>query len=179
MFDGKSLHGWKSINFGGEGEVHVDEGELILDMGTSMTGIVYKGELPKTNYEVELEAKRVEGIDFFCGLTFPVADSHCSFIVGGWAGAVVGISSIDGRDASMNETTTYMKFDKDTWYRIRVRVTAERIQTWIDDKPVVDQDIRNRKISTRRESDPSKPFGICTWETKAALRGIRVRELPK
>jgi hypothetical protein len=36
-----------------------------------------------------------------------------TFICGGWGGAVVGISSIDGQDASMNETTKYIKFEDD------------------------------------------------------------------
>jgi hypothetical protein len=48
------------------------------------------------NYEIKLEAKKVTGNDFFCGMTFPVGDSFCSFIVGGWGGPVVGLSSIDG-----------------------------------------------------------------------------------
>ena len=75
---------------------------------------------------------RVDGIDFFCGLTFPVADSHASFIVGGWGGTVVGISSIDGMDASENATTKYVKFQLKRWYKIRIRVTPTSIQAWID-----------------------------------------------
>lgn len=177
LFDGQSLDGWKITNFGGEGEVLAEDGKLILEMGNSLTGVTYRGELPKTNYEVEFDAQRMEGIDFFCGFTFPVADSHCSFIVGGWAGAVVGLSSIDGKDASMNETTRYMKFENNRWYHVSVRVTPERITCTLDGKVVVDQDIRDRKITTRREVDPSKPFGFSAWETKAALKNIRLREL--
>ena len=70
---------------------------------------------------------RVEGSDFFVGLTFPVRDSHASLIVGGWAGSVVGISSIDGRDASENETTEVMKFKNGQWYKFRLRVRADRL----------------------------------------------------
>jgi hypothetical protein len=129
------------------------------------------------NYEASLEAMRMDGIDFFCALTFPVADSHCSFIVGGWAGSVVGLSSIDGRDASENETTRYMSFKDNQWYRIRVRVTEEKIEAWIDDQQVVNQPTKGRRIGTRIEVELSKPFGICAWETRAALRNIRVRRL--
>jgi len=155
----------------------VAEKRILLDFGDSLTGIVYTRPLPKQDYEIRLEAMRVDGIDFFCGLTFPVAESHCSLIVGGWAGAVVGLSSIDGRDASENETTQYRKFDEGKWYRLRVRVTAERIQCWIDDQQVIDQDIRGRRISTRAEVEPSRPLGIAAWQTKAALRGIEFRRL--
>lgn len=177
LLDGKSLAGWKSAQFGGEGEVTVEDGKLRLAMGDTLTGVTYTGTLPKTNYEIRLQAMRVEGIDFFCGLTFPVADSHCSLIVGGWAGAVVGLSSIDGKDASENETTKFMKFETGRWYRIRVRVTPTRITAWIDDKEIVDQVITGRRITTRNEVDLSKPLGISAWQTKAALRDIQLRLL--
>jgi len=179
LFDGKSLEGWKITNFGGEGEVHVENGQLTLEFGSSMTGVTYTKQFPKTNYELRFEAMQVEGIDFFCGTTFPVGDSYCSFIAGGWAGAVVGLSNIDNRDASDNETTSYMTFKNGQWYRIRIRVTPERISAWIDDKKVIDQVITDRKISTRPETDLSKPLGIAAWETRAALKNIEVRTLPE
>lgn len=179
LFDGRSLGDWKPSNFGGEGAVTVADKQLVLHFGDSLTGIVYTKPFPKQDYEIRLDAMRVDGNDFFCGLTFPVAESHCSFVVGGWAGAVVGLSCIDGRDASENDTTQYMKFDEGHWYCIRVRVTAERIQCWIDDRRVVDQDLRGRRISIRAEVEPSKPLGIAAWQTKAALRRIEFRPLTK
>ena len=180
LFDGKSLDGWKVVEFGGDGEVNVEEGRILMKMGNSLTGVTYAGDdLPKSNYEIELEAMRVEGIDFFCGLTFPVGDSHCSFIVGGWAGAVVGLSSIDNKDASENETTQYITFKTGPWYRVRVRVTDDNISAWIDDKQVVDQKIKDRKVSTRNEVDLSKPLGLSAWQTTAAVRDIKLRKLSK
>lgn len=178
LFDGKSLDGWKVPEFGGDGEVVVKDGQIVLEFGESLTGITYaKKDFPKTAYEIRLQAQRVDGIDFFCGLTFPVADSHCSFIVGGWAGAVVGLSSIDGKDASENETTKYMAFKTGKWYSIRVRVTDQNISCWIDKQKIVDQNITGRKITTRNEVDLSKPLGISAWQTKAALRNIEFRKL--
>ena len=180
LFDGKSLDGWNVVEFGGDGEVKVDDGRIVMKMGNSLTGITHKrDDLPTTNYEIHLEAMRVEGIDFFCGLTFPVKDSHCSFIVGGWAGAVVGLSSIDGKDASENDTTKYITFESGRWYKIRVRVTDENISAWIDDKQVVDQGIKDRKVTTRNEVDLSKPLGLSAWQTTSAIRGIKLRQLPE
>ena len=46
----------------------------------------------------------MKGGDFFATLTFPVDDSFCTFVTGGWGGDIVGLSSIDGWDASDNET---------------------------------------------------------------------------
>ena len=178
LFDGKTLAGWKKTNFGGEGDIDISKGELTLGFGNSMTGITYdKDDLPKTNYELRLKAVKLDGNDFFCGITFPVANSHCSFIVGGWGGGVVGISSIEDRDASENETTTYMNFPHGKWYKIRVRVTPNNISTWINGKNIGSVNIDGRKISTRNEVDLNKPLGFSTWETRAALKDIQIREI--
>jgi predicted dehydrogenase len=53
----------------------------------------------------------------------------------------------------------------------------ERIEAWIDDKRVVNQDIRSRQVDTRIEVELSKPLGIASWETRAAVRNIRLRML--
>jgi len=178
LFDGETLTNWKITNFGGEGDVTVEDGQIEMDFGSSITGITFTGkELPRTNYEVSLEAKKVDGNDFFCALTFPVEKSYCSFVVGGWGGAVVGLSSIDDNDASSNATQRFINFDYDRWYKIRVRVTPQNISTWIDNKQVVDQDIVGHKISTRGEVDLSTPLGIAAYETRSALRKIRIRNL--
>ncbi|MHB0957291.1 MAG: 3-keto-disaccharide hydrolase [Pirellulaceae bacterium] len=178
LFDGKSLAGWKVTNFGGQGEVLVEDGSIVMNMGSSLTGITYEGkDFPKSDYAIQLEARRLDGVDFFSTLTFPVKDSFCSLVVGGWAGAVVGLSCIDHADASQNETTRYMKFNKGQWYRIRVEVCGDHIQAWIDDERVVDLDTRGRKLSTRMEVRLSEPLGITSWDTRAALRNIQYRVL--
>jgi len=181
LFNGKTLDGWKKTKFGGEGDVLIKDGQLILESGVDLTGVTWtkKDKLPLTNYEVYIEAKRVDGSDFFCGLTFPVKKKPCSLIVGGWGGGVCGLSSIDGGDASENETTTYKSFKKGQWYKIRLRVTDKRIEAWIDGKQIVDQDIVKRKIDIRIEVELSKPFGLATWQTTAAIRKLQVRKLTK
>ncbi|EAQ78410.1 3-keto-disaccharide hydrolase [Blastopirellula marina] len=179
LFDGKTLGDWKSVNFGGEGEVSVSDGAILMAQGVNLTGATYQKAPPKTNYEIRFEAKRLEGIDFFAGLTFPVEDSFCSWIVGGWGGAVVGLSSIDGKDASQNETTKYMGFDDNRWYRFRLKVTPEKIAGWIDDKLVIDQNIKDRKITTRNEVTDSQPLGFSAWQSTAAIRKIEIRDVGK
>ena len=176
LFDGQSLKGWRVTDFAGRGDVRVDNGAIILEMGV-MTGITCTNELPRLNYEVDLEASRVDGSDFFCGLTFLVGENPCSLIVGGWGGGVVGLSSLDGEDAAHNETTHYMNFEKGRWYRIRLRVTGTAIQAWIDAEKVVDIATAGRRISIRSEVELSRPLGISSWSTTAALRNIRIRRL--
>ena len=179
LFDGKTLDGWRVTDFGGTPEeVHVEAGTLVLDMGSAgMSGVTRTREVPKVDYEVQMEAMRVQGSDFFCGLTFPVKDAFCSLIVGGWGGSLIGISSFDGMDASENETTTSMEFENGRWYTLRLRVTDGRLQAWIGDKRVIDARPGERRIGVRLEMENSKPFGLSTWHTKAAFKDIRLRLL--
>src|SRR5262249_23284080 len=129
------------------------------------------------NYEVSVEAMRVDGSDFFCGLTVPIADSWASLIVGGWGGSVCGVSSLDGQDAANNETSTVHSFDNGRWYKTASRILSDKLQAWIDDKQIVDVETTGRRISTRAESDASRPFGLASYQTTAAVRNIRVRSL--
>jgi hypothetical protein len=178
LFDGETMKDWKKTNYGGEGDVQVTKGQILMEFGYSMSGVTYTGKaLSKTNYEIRVDAVKLDGNDFFCGMTFPVTDSYCSFIVGGWGGAVVGLSSLDGLDASENETTRYMTFDHNKWYRMRVRVEPHQIRCWINRKLVVYQNIEGRTITTRNEVNLNQPLGFATWETRAALKNIQVREL--
>lgn len=178
LFDGKTLKDWEITSFGGEGQVVVKNGVIEMGMGSPLTGITYLGKIPTCDYEVRLQAMRIEGIDFFSTVTFPVNDSFCSLVVGGWAGPVVGISCVDLFDASENETTTYHKLESKKWYRIRIRVRKNRIQAWIDDKEVVDLETTGRKLSTRAEVSLNEPFGIACYQTRAGIRKIELRELP-
>src|SRR5262245_27371660 len=174
LFDGNSLKGWRVTDFGGHGEVNLESDSVILNMGNPFTGISYTNDFPKMNYEIAFDAMRVMGSDFFCGLTVPVEDSWCSLIVGGWGGSLVGISSLNGMDASENETTKFVSFDTGKWYRIRMRVTEGRIETWIDNEKKIDVDTSEKKISLRPgEIELSKPFGIAAWQTSSALREIK------
>jgi hypothetical protein len=178
LFDGKTLTNWEVTKFSGEGPVTVKDGQITLASGNSLTGITWAGPaLPTTNYEIALQAMRVSGSDFFAGVTFPVADSFCSLILGGWGGSVVGLSSINGMDASENETSQSMTFEQGRWYNIRIRVTPARIEAWLDDRQIVDVGLQGNKVTTRIEVEASEPLGVASWRTTAALRDLRLRRL--
>lgn len=188
LFNGKSLEGWTITDFAGHGEVTVERNfragtnapspAIIMEMGAALTGIHWTNSPPNGEYELSLEALKIEGSDFFCGLTFPVGDGHCSFIVGGWGGGLVGISSVDGMDASENETTKFRSFDKNRWYKIRVRVTKKKLEAWIDEEQLVDLDTRDRKMTVRAgEIELSQPLGVASFQTRAAIRNVRLQLL--
>jgi len=174
LFDGKTLDGWKITEYGTGGPVLVLDGKLVLNYGDGCTGVTWEKEFPKVNYEVTLAAQKTSGIDFFCGMTFPVNDEFCSLIVGGWGGPLVGLSCIDGEDAAHNQTKILKKFEKNVWYKIRLRVDNEKITAWVDDEKLVDFAYTGHKLSLRAEVGLSKPFGLFTWETTGEIRNIRL-----
>jgi 3-keto-disaccharide hydrolase len=176
LFDGRTLRGWKQSDFTGSGKVRVDNGSIVLGSGY-MTGITWTNTPPRKDYEISLEAMRIEGSDFFCGLTFPFGDSACSLIVGGWGGSLVGLSSLDYADAANNESTKFMPFENGRWYKIRLRVKSDRITAWVDNKELVNIETTGRKVSIRLECEPSLPLGVATWSTTAAIKQIKLRYL--
>lgn len=181
LFNGKDLSGWRTNDFGGAGEVKVENGQISIGAGVALTGIRRSSDvdLPRSNYEVHVQAMKGEGNDFFCGLTFPVKDSHATLVVGGWGGSLVGLSSIDGMDASENEYTQYMRFDDNKWYNIRLRVTDRRIQAWIEGEKMIDANIEGRRVSMRPgEIEDAVPFGISTYQTAALVKEVKIRTIP-
>ena len=184
LFDGKTLKGWKLCNYAGIGEVKVNSetGALRVTRGEILSGIRIdnfdKRKLPKVNYELSLEARRVEGEDFFCCLTFPHKKTHASFVLGGWGGSVCGISSIDFMDAMENSTMTVRDFDQGKWYKLRLLVTDNRFQAFVEEKNIVNVGIKGRKIGMRfGEIEESVPLGLSTFRTTAEYKNIKIRHL--
>jgi 3-keto-disaccharide hydrolase len=174
LFDGKSLEGWKKCDFYKAGEVKVEDGMIIMSRGVSMSGITSTcQDLPTTNYELRYEAMRLAGRDFFAAATFPIGKSYITLVNGGWGGGVTGLSSLDGMDASENETTRSIRYQDKTWYCFRVRVTDKMI----------------RCLTMTRRSSPSltataglppasRPAGTSRWASppgKAPARCVRSR----
>jgi len=178
LFDGKSLGAWKSVEFGGEGAVKVENGCIQIAEGASLSGIHWTGEAPpRTNYEFSLEAMKLDGNDFFCGIVFPVGKESCSFVAGGWGGGVTGLSSVDHMNASENETATDQAYAKNKWYTFRLRVTPEKIEVWIDGKSVVHLELANRQISVHPAVESAVPLGLTNYQTTSQLRNIRLKKL--
>lgn len=182
LFDGKSLDDWEAVDVGGSGIVELAGGLMLINQGEGVSGAVYKkaASLPLTNYEITLEAKRMQGVDFFVGLTFPVGDvKHCATLIcGGWGGSVTGISSIDNLDASENNTSSYQRFKDNQWYAVKLSVTPSKIGVWIDGKQIIDEDIQGRKIGVRPGPIESYlPLSLTTFNTTAAIRHVKLTPL--
>lgn len=187
LFDGTSLAGWKRTEFVNARQVHVEKAfrggpaALVVEAGEPLNGLTWNkpaDSLPRTNYEISLEAMKIEGDDFMCGLTFPVGETYATLVLGGWGGSMVGISSIDGMDASENETSKLIHFPKDHWFAIRMRVTPDKLETWLDGKKIIDANIKGKRIGLRfGEISKSVPLGFATYQTSAAFRAIKLVRL--
>jgi formylglycine-generating enzyme required for sulfatase activity len=177
IFDGKTLDGWRQPSgdlFRG-GNADVQEHCMILQAEALGAGIVATRPVPTINYEVAIEAKRVTGWDFG-STTFPIGHQVCTFYLGGNPnGDTVGLGRLDGLSYDNNATASRIEFQADRWYKIRLRVTAERIWAWIDDAEVVNVAVREHEFRT--DHPGMAPFGLYAWNGKAAIRSIRLRQL--
>jgi len=169
---------WEVSQFGGEGEVEFSAESIVMEAGDPLTGVRCLVDMPRENFEIELQSRRLTNFDFFCGLTFPVGEGKCSLILGGWAGSVVGLSSIDGVDAARNQTKKLMHFDNERWYRVRVQVTPAMVTCWVDDEKVVEQARGDHKFDIRVEMDASSPLGVAAFQCRSEIRQFRWRKLP-
>jgi hypothetical protein len=155
-------------------------GSLRLNWGEALSAIRWTGSPPTLPFEIELQARRLDGTDFFCGLTFPTRPTgEClTWVVGGWGGGTVGLSSIDDLDAAANEATSHRSFEKERWYSLRLRRVGERIEAWIDGEQVIDLDTTGRKLSLRPGPiDICAPFGLATWQSSGEFRALQWRPL--
>ena len=180
LFDGKTLGKWeilKKADFEDHGRIFVKDGAIHLEEGSPASGIRWTGDLPRMNYELSFDAMRVEGGDFFVGLTFPVGKSNCSWIVGGWGGAIVGLSNINDQAAAENETSQYLRFKNKKWYHFRLKVMSDVIECWIDGKEIINLKTENKKLSIWWEQEPALPLGFTTWITSAAYKNIQLEKL--
>jgi len=180
LMNGKTLDGWEVVRNGGEGEPYVKDGVLTLPMAGDgfSTSVCWVGDpLPVNNYAVYYEARRMEGHDIFGAVSFPYGDTFATFVVGGWAGLVCGLSSIDGRDASENETTQYIYLKDKQWYPVQLRITTDSICAVIDTVKVVDIATAGKRIHLRGGTQASS-LTLSTYMTTGEIRNLRIKKLP-
>ena len=182
------IQDWEAASFGGDGAIEFKKIEKAGDAkhedqliefapGDPLTGIRWTGPLPRENYELRLQARRVEGFDFFVAVTFPVGQEHCSFVLGGWGGGILGISSINGDDAANNQTTQYKDFKNGQWYQVRIRVDEKAIMCWIDDEEWVNVERGRNSFDIRIEMDPCLPLGLANFQCNSEIKSVQLRAL--
>jgi hypothetical protein len=173
LFDGSDLEHWQPTGFGGAGELVLEDGALLLELGNPLTGITWSGaELPREGYTLLVRATKLAGHDFFCGLSFPIGAECATLILGGWGGTTCGLSCIDGRDASENETTSYRRFEPGRVVAIRIDVSATQVRAEVDSELLFDVARAGKRFAVRGEVVASQPLGYCAFATRTALHEI-------
>lgn len=175
---------WQEAAMSKSGGIQREADGYTLREGSPMTGIVFPAwfseGLPATDYAISYEAMRVSGSDFFGSVTFPVRDekTFVTFVLGGWGGAQVGISNIDGFDAASNSTGSSQRFENGKWYRLRIEVRGHEIHVMLDGKIIVRTNIAGRSLGLRvGEISQCVPFGFASYGTEGRVRGCVVERL--
>lgn len=166
---------WESIPFGLHGPSSIEAGRMTLGMGGPLTGMRWSGAALPREYELELTCRKTMGTDFLCGLTFPIGESAATVILGGWGGALTGLSSIDGLDASENFTCSYRRYPPDTDFQLRVRVTTQHVRAWLDGELLFTVDTTRHRLSVRDEMEACTPLGIASYSTASEVSRMRWR----
>ncbi|MDR2233829.1 MAG: DUF1080 domain-containing protein [Tannerella sp.] len=179
LFDGKTLTGWETVRYGGDGKPSVRRGAMVIPRATTgtMTGLRWVGDpLPVNNYEVYYEARRVAGSDIFGALTFPYGDTSASLIFAGWGGVVNGLSSIGGLDASENETCQRFSYDDNVWYEVKLRVTTDSIRASVGGDTIVKIATAGKDIHLRADYLDTG-FTLWTYNSTGEIRNLRISRI--
>lgn len=157
-------------------------GVLVLGPGEPLAIVKYEGKQPLlvNDYEISWEAMRLDGSDFFAALTFPVgsAEQCATFVNGGWGGWVTGISCLQELFANENETTGSIEFEQGRWYQFILQVNKDCLRALVDGRELFKVGLKGRTISMHpSEIRKSMPLGFASYNTKGAIRNVRVRPL--
>ncbi|MEL6431656.1 MAG: hypothetical protein AAFR54_20970, partial [Planctomycetota bacterium] len=177
LFDGVDLTNWRTGVFGDPPEYEFAEGGVVLPQVASLSGMTYTGEAPRTPYELRVDATKRYGADFFLGVTFPVRDAHLTLVLGGWGGAVTGLSCIDGLDAADNDTRAWRDYPNGKRQCVVVHVDDTRVRATVNGDTVVDRRLApDATLSLRPEVLASRPLGVSAYASSTVVHRVTVRE---
>lgn len=187
LFDGQTLGNWEAITefsvplgdgSGLGGSVFVEDGAIVLEPGSPLTGAAWSGPVPRIDYEIAFEACRISGDHDFC-LAFPVHASMCMLQAGGWQSDLLGLDVLDGLHPPENGTGQNIPLEPGEWHAIRLRVTETSLRVRFDERDVIDLPIAGHMFELDPKWQSMKPLGIgSAWGTRAAFRNISLREVP-
>ncbi len=185
LFSSALIGKWQEAQLEKSGGIVREANGITLNEGSPMTGIVFpswlKDSLPVVDYAINYEAMRVSGSDFFGSVTFPVRDekTFATFVLGGWGGSQVGISCIDGYDASENTTGSSQRFENEKWYRVRIEIREKELRVLLNGRPIIQTNIAGRTLNLRGgEIAKCAPFGFATYGTTGRVRGCVIERMP-
>jgi len=168
--------GFVPTDFGAEDAVAIEPTGVRLEPGAPLSGVTFTGPLPTPPYTLAVEFTKRYGSDFPLAVTFPVAGSHLSLVLGGWGGTVCGLSSLDGLDAARNATRFVHAFPAGVRTVVELDVEAERVAVRLDGVQVLDASLAGHAVGVRAELEPCKPLGLAAFATATTIHRFRVLE---
>jgi hypothetical protein len=175
LFDGSTLGMWKPESAGVGDSVRVEQGAIQLSWGSPGTSVAWTGTRVPANYELTLEVMRLEesGSGYWF-LTFPIDDDRsCTLTLANQLGWLCGASGPVGDGAF----TRAVGLDGGTWHSVRLRVLRGRIEAFLDGKELVVEPVAESTVALS-EAPPAPSLEIATWAMAAAVREIRLKQLP-
>ena len=160
------------------GAVKFEDGIMTIAAGEPFSGAALTDPVYSDYYELSLEARRTAGSDIFCGIYFPVGDSHCSVVLGGWGNSLSGLSMLDGLSAAENETAYPQSFGNDKWVKVQLKVLPESLTLMADGETVIHLDREGRELTPYLGLEMFHPLGFFTYESAAEIRNARITRLP-
>ena len=176
LFDGRSLGDWEPV--GGLGsKAAARDGGIVLESLPGWNAVHWRTDVPRENYEFAYETMRQRGSGDFGTLAFAIGGAtHCMLHIGAGDGRTVGLSLLDGRDYRANGTARKLDLRNGRWYSVRLQVTADRVRAWVDGQQVIDQAREGHRFAPKSHiSRRIKAFGLCSLQSVAAVRNIRLR----
>jgi hypothetical protein len=184
LFSATQIERWREASMFQSGGVGRETDGFTIKEGSPMSGIVFpmwlEDGMPVADYAIDYEALRAGGRDFFGSATFPVRNERTfvTFVLGGWGGSQVGLSCIDGYDASENSTGSSQHLEDGRWYHVRIEVRPKEITVLLDGRPIIRANIAGRDLGLRAgEIDRCVPFGFATYGTTGRIRGCVIERL--
>jgi 3-keto-disaccharide hydrolase len=127
------------------------------------------GDPEWTDYDFELEALRVEGIDGFgIGVRLMDRENHLMANLGGWGNTWHAVEVTTQGGVSVPRSPQKQDSIKDNrWYKVRVEVRADRFKVFLDGEEL---------LTFTESTHPRGCVGVRSWNTINRFRNLKVTD---
>ncbi|MBI9016357.1 MAG: DUF1080 domain-containing protein [Phycisphaerae bacterium] len=154
-----------------EGGIWAIEGDELVQSSLSTDVHLKFGDTLWNDFELTLEAKKIEGSEGFLILfRAPDSENFYWFNIGGWGNTQHAIQKeVNGNRSTITSHITG-SINTDQWYNIRILCEGNNFKAYLDDVKIFDYTDIDNPIS-------AGAVGVGTWSTKARFRNIQVKNL--
>lgn len=182
IFDGERLGRWIPITRIDAtdladpvpGEVEIDGRQLVLNPGDPLTGVSWFGPMPTDEFEVTVETK-IDDAEML-SVAFPVGTERAAIQLDA-GNRKAGLYHVDGTDPRDNPMAAIFDGAVAGWHQLRIRVTAQHVQAWLNGQPIANQDRLESTFGAPDGYHPMHPLSMVASNGSASLRNIRIRTL--